>query len=446
MLPVLWEAGASWRDASASGELRRALVAWLLLSANLTPLWHQGAQGAPGALASFLAAWLALDQARAHWPGLAGPASPRRRLVCYALWIGLPLLLVRGCESHPPPTPNLISTLPAKLRYYEEHRDEFELLLVGDSRTLCAAHPERLDPLLGLRSLNLAMWAHWLPTQYPFFLDLVPQLREDVRVVWFVGHQNLLSIEPINGQYPIPLAEAPLYLSLGFSWADLRPNLIEHSPLGAPLRPLLGWTSALRASADSFATRTLYPRASAAADPYAIRAQRLIEELQRDPATLKAAPVLHEGRVTSLAVQRRGGGYLRYELDPAFFRAKQAEPRPPPPPGPLRADPGRLALFERILALCARAQVRLIVCEIEEAPHVYGSPEVRERYRRFMRERIQPLVEARGFAYARPDWDPLSDAHYFDYNHLNHEGVERASPLIASALAPHLDEPRRGPR
>lgn len=447
LLPVLYEALAKWRNKTSVAELRRALLGWILLATNLTPLVRAGAEGEASVAAAFLAAGVALSEARAHGPLGSQRGLPARRLVTYAIWICVPFLLAGGSKSVEL-EPRMDLGLPEKLAYFEQHRDEFDVVFVGDSRTLCGVHPELLDPLIGQRSINLAAWAHWFPTQYPFFQDLLPLLRDDVRVVWLIGHQNFVDRHSsVSTQYGVPLSEVPLYLSLGFSWNELRPNLVKLSPLGAPLRPFLRWTKALRARADAFCASSLYapPSPPGEVDPFAAPAEGLIAELKRDPATLSAVPVYSGGGVTSVAVQRRRGGYLRYEVNEEFFRGKQAKSkvRVGPNQSELEPGPGRYVLFERILDMCARAGVRLVVVEVEEAPHTYERPQVRERYREFMRKRVQPAVEQRGFAYLRPDWDLIEDAHYFDYNHLNHKGVERFTPLLARTLAPQLGKRKR---
>ncbi len=57
--------------------------------------------------------------------------------------------------------------LANKLLYYRQHRSDYNLVLLGDSLTYTGLHPEFIDPLLGTRSVNLAIFAHWFATQYP---------------------------------------------------------------------------------------------------------------------------------------------------------------------------------------------------------------------------------------------------------------------------------------
>ena len=101
-----------------------------------------------------------------------------------ALNLGFFHLETRGREPDP------AGTLLQKMRHFAEHRDEDDVVFVGDSRTYCAMHPDLLDPVLETRSINLARWAHWFPTQYPQFEELVPLVGDDTVVVWSIGHQN----------------------------------------------------------------------------------------------------------------------------------------------------------------------------------------------------------------------------------------------------------------
>ena len=49
----------------------------------------------------------------------------------------------------------------------------------------------QIDPLLGTHSINLSYWAHWFPTQYPSFQDLVPRLASGATVNFRVGYRML---------------------------------------------------------------------------------------------------------------------------------------------------------------------------------------------------------------------------------------------------------------
>jgi hypothetical protein len=103
-------------------------------------------------------------------------------------------------------------------------------------------------------------------------------------------------------------------------------------------------------------------------------------------------------------------------------------------PVPIIPDPAYWRLFLEMLDLFKNGNVRLIVLELEEAPHVYRNPIVRERYREIIWNTVRPTIEKYGFQFMRLPLDQLQDADYFDWNHLNSEGVEKLTPMLAQAL------------
>jgi hypothetical protein len=51
---------------------------------------------------------------------------------------------------------------------------------------------------------------------------------------------------------------------------------------------------------------------------------------------------------------------------------------------------------------------------------------------------VRPKVESRGFPYVTTDLERLQNDDYFDYNHLNSNGIEKYAPMLAAALRPLL--------
>src|SRR5687768_3481145 len=74
--------------------------------------------------------------------------------------------------------PGYLRNVQTKADHYRERAAEFNLIYVGDSRTLCGIDPGVVDSAIGTRSFNLAHWAHWFDTQYPSFTQLVSQIPE----------------------------------------------------------------------------------------------------------------------------------------------------------------------------------------------------------------------------------------------------------------------------
>lgn len=375
----------------------------------------------------------------------------------YGLWFFLPLaclsLLLTARSRWP--APDATGELRARLAAYLDRPTDHDLLFLGDSRTYCGLHPDRLDPLLGTRSLNLSRWAHWFPTQYPFLQDLLPAVPPGTTIVWSIGHQNFVPAdETVNAAYPVGAGNVPRYLLAGFRPGELRRNLMVWSPLTqvpgrgeqwrGQLEGLLSreaWRPTATAPVSQAAPAVPLPPPARVVDPVEEATLRWTE----DPETAWVEQVQFGGRVTSLAIHRRRGSYLRVELVPEFFRARQAEDavRGTTPQGEFQPHPAYWRLFLDTLQLLRASGHRIVVNELEEAPYVYGSPESRASCRRFMDQVVRREVTARGFAWIRADLDRLKDEHYFDWNHLNSEGVALYTPLVAEALLPHVTPRRR---
>ena len=116
-------------------------------------------------------------------------------------------------------------TLRHRVMDYAANPDRYDLVFIGDSRTYCGIHPEYLDPLLGTRSVNIANFAHWFPTQFAMERDLGASLRGRT-VVWTVGHQNFT---PINLQpvYPLRLDAAWDLVRLGLTMPGLGDTFLQ---------------------------------------------------------------------------------------------------------------------------------------------------------------------------------------------------------------------------
>lgn len=324
-----------------------------------------------------------------------------------------------------------LGDLPAKMLAFRQHSADYDLVFLGDSRTYCAMHPERLDPLLGLRTINLAHWAHWFPTQEAQFQDLMPLLRPGTIVVWSIGHQNFTNVE-IRESYPLSLANARKLFALGVPLANILPNLIRYTP------PLALWEirsqimDRIRA-VDRAALCPPQPGDPAAASPSSPALPAWLS-LQDAPRREIQAP---EGTPVALSLYLKKGGYLLCELEPAHFRSRQKRSQ-----GAVFSTnqvlPACWALFREMLDLFRRHQIRLIVNVLEEAPHSYANRESLEASRRFMDTTVRREVESYGFSFVHVDMDQLTDADYFDYNHLNSKGVTKYSLLLAQALKPVL--------
>ena len=269
------------------------------------------------------------------------PVSVRivvRYVLCFALvWLA-PALGYRWFANELLPSFPEISSVRgkpeviAKLSYYRAHRGELDLLFFGDSRTYCGMAPSRIDPLLGTRSLNLASFAHWFPTQYPNLQELLPLIPPGTTLVWSIGHQNFRRVfGEVGHVFPIGLTNVPTYLGWGFPWPSIRHNVID----GLPGAPLFSRRAEIRSRVDGALSRELavWPsppptRSSLPAHPEqtgppARIVERELARWRARPETVSAQPVRRGSHVTSLEVYERGGNYVRVELDPPFFREQQ---------------------------------------------------------------------------------------------------------------------------
>ena len=353
--------------------------------------------------------------------------------------------------------------LPSRVEYYLHDPRPYTVIFLGDSRVYCAMHPEIIEKYVPeMHGLNLANFTNWFPTQHSMLRDIIAKIPEGTTVVWSIAHSNFTNegLTAIQRVYPIALGDAGrlLWWGHGAAVGGLFDNLAYfHWPLYLPiaLRDTHGRINAAlnmplvlgRLSQAAAASRPGTDRTSVDSPRESFeqkRAQSMRAEALRDPNAAEVIVTSDEGRPTSLVVFFRRGGYYRTEIDTKFFRHKQEETaksisaldaatfQPP------TFDPLRWRLFTTMLDLFAAHHVNLIVNEFEEAPHTYGSVEVREKWRQVMRERAQREVEKRGLVYSRVDFDAFKDDDYFDYNHLNSKGVAKYSPMIAAVIKRQL--------
>ncbi len=373
-------------------------------------------------------------------------------------------------KDRPKPTPSRmrlasfqlgqICKMPDKMVWYRHHARECDLIFLGDSRTYCAFDPEGIDPLLGTRSINLAQWAHWFPTQYPHFKALLPLVPPDTVVVWSIGRCNFHSSGPFNSNYLIGLEDAWRYLAWGHSWKALEPNLATTMANG--WNKVTWWWPACHDRPAALAKMAKqFPGLS---PPRPDSNRRLAHQEEFDAIRLRFAssphvsgvsPLIDGDSITSAAIFKSRGNYLRIEIDHDYFRAKQCawpesiRDKPQPAAGtstaaaPVQAEPAFWRNFIAIVDLFEKYKIRLVVNEVEEAPWVYAHSQGNQADRAFM-QTVADYVRQRGFTYVRVDWDQFHDADYFDYNHLNSDGVARFTPLIAEQLRPHVGT-RPGP-
>ena len=382
----------------------------------------------------------------------------RRTIIFYL--VALFVLLSVPNILYPPrlskPEPSSVGSPRGKLEYYKKHLKDFNLVFIGDSRTYCAMDSAAIDKLLATKSINLSSWAHWFGTQYPQIKELVPLIPKDTTIIWSIGHQNFHDIHSeVNSKYPIKLSLVPDYLSAGFSWAEIKSNVIDtalsKSALGyLPGASIFSQAKHKRYKLESWLNSDLnkVPTKKLKEQKYSIshkqrnekHAVALAELYRTKPDTQHVQFKRESGLITSLEVIKRRGSYVRVEIEKDFFREKQKEqalneasevdPRKLP-------DKKYWSLFKKILKEFKDNKIKLIVNEIEEAPFVYQTDVRKAQFDKFM-EQVKSEVSSQGIPYIKIDFTKLKTDDYFDYNHLNQKGINKYLPLLSSELKPLL--------
>ncbi len=352
-------------------------------------------------------------------------------LACFTVAFIGPGLVVRRIMER-----TTSESLAKRVDWFRAHGREYDLVLVGDSRTYCDLSPQQLDAELGTHSVNVGMWANWFFTQYPSLEDLLPYVGKDAVVVWSIGHVNFdRRDDPLN--YPIGVANAVRYLGWGYGVRPVAENLIGL----LPGLDVYAYREVIRRKIEAALAVPLVGGAAPTGPPRNAEAlAALRQRYERDPGVAWIEAYQDEGAITSIALHHVRGHYERIEIDHAYFRRKQQElllHLRPLPGATYHPDPARWSNFLAILDLFQRRHVRLIVNEVEEAPYNYSYPGDRRQLRAFMAT-VRAEVERRGIPYVRADWDQLVDADYFDWNHLNSDGIAKYTKLLAPLLRAEL--------
>ncbi len=352
---------------------------------------------------------------------------------------GLNLLAYNGWQTRERGRLNLIS----KRDIYLAAPEQYKIIFFGDSRTFCALHPDLLETSLAAPGYNLSFWANWLPTQYAYIEDIAPHIPPGTVFVWSLGHVNF-SEGKIRPVYPIGWPRLWSMLSLGFKFEDLRENLFAYTPV----LWAFGYRDRIMEEIDVRLVQPLFAHASETSVPSAMDVARILEE-HANSTEIAGTELHYDGEdLASVAAYKSNGAYLRVETKPEYYRAlqhKTAEKLAAQSKldKEFRADPRYLTLFQKSLDVLQQHGVQVVLNEIEEAPHHYPSSEAQAVARAFMRDVVQAEAARRGIPHIRADFDLLSDAHYFDYNHLNNVGVAAYTKMIAPLLKPYVDAARQ---
>ncbi len=355
-------------------------------------------------------------------------------IVAVVIIAGVNLLAYNWWQARERGRLNLLS----KRDTYLAAPEDYGVVFFGDSRTFCAFHPDLLEGHLGTPSYNLSFWANWLPTQYAYIDDVAPHIAPGTVFVWSLGHVNFAAgkIRPV---YPVGWPRLRKMLETGFDFADLRENLFAYTPV----LWWFGYRDRIMEEVETLFDRPLWrsgpPPAVPAHGPENVAAAMAAR--YGAAAGVASTEVYRDGaEVASVALYKSNGAYLRVETKPEFYRRLQRKTvdERAETTETFAPDLRYLELFLDSLDVLQKNGVRVVINEIEEAPHHYPSAAARDAARAFMREYVQAAAARRGIPYVRADFDCLTDADYFDYNHLNGVGVAKYTEMIAPLLKPYL--------
>lgn len=332
-------------------------------------------------------------------------------------------------KNHGQPTlayaANPAGPLPEKKAYYIEHRDDYDALFLGDSRTLCGMHPDFIDPAWGRTSYNLSHWATWMPTQYALIHDVVESIPPGTVVVWSVGHKNFERQE-LKAVYPFRWRDIPFLARAGYPVGELLNVQLSFSPLSALVGRRIEFFEKIQAW---MATPLVSPAMAVPTDTSApARPQEqgvaYIEPWHDD-----------KGRLVSEGLYKTNGAMARREIIPSYYRAIQARRESENRSiEHLNYNPAAMAVFRRALDEFRRAGVNVIINEMEEAPYTYKDEATRRAYRDSFRAHIAPVIKEYGFTFVTSDGIAPRNDDYFDYNHLNEAGAKRYDAALARKL------------
>ena len=342
--------------------------------------------------------------------------------------------------------------LRRKINFYKNHKKNFNFLFAGDSRTYLGIDPQDIDALLNASSYNLGAAGHWFATQYPMFLDLLPEIPKGTVLVWSIGHDNFHEAhEMVNKNYPIPLKSVPLYLKSGFSLKDIYQNVFAYDLLEPYCDLLPGFSlfarrkyfynrfnESLSKDIGTFFGKSKNPpkKGVPLSKCRNYEAYLKIRKLyKKNPEAVGFEPKVHDGVITLVLVHKVRGSLLAIELEPDYYRREQSNMKPDLKltQNDIHPDPRLSKLFDAMLDLLKASGVAVIVNEFQEAPYTYANPRSYEAHVNFMRG-IEKKVRQKGFGYIRADFSQLKSDFYYDEDHFNQRGVKLYARLFAAEI------------
>lgn len=337
-----------------------------------------------------------------------------------------------------PESQQVFGNLYNKTAFYKREAETFDLVFLGDSRTYCAMHPDVIDPILKTRSFNLSYWSNWFPSQHAMLRDVIDDIPQNTHIVWSIGHQNFKDYQ-INKVYPFTLQDMLPLMGSAYSASELSKVYVDSTSW----LQLLSIRETIYQKITGILERPLQTPSLANAGNNSIAAYNT-QGAQAPIRTPSESPLynsvtqswLEGSTVVSVEDVKDNGAYLRTELVPQFYRNKQREKRlkllsgEAPSDSEFKVSPTQWSLFIRMLELFESRNIKVTINVFEEAPHMYIDEAFHQSVRDFMLKDVNDEIKKRGFQMIYVDFEQLHDAHYFDYNHLNSQGVMEFTRLF----------------
>ena len=324
--------------------------------------------------------------------------------------------------------------LPEKRDFYLNNTERYDVLFLGDSRTLCGLHPDMLKPYTGLEGFTLAHWSNWLPTQYALIKDIIDDIPQDTLIVWSVGGDNF-GLSPIEEIYPISWSNGISLAKAGYPAGDIINNLLYYtsvtSVIGQRVRVFNFLNTAL-----AYPLASQVSEQSVARTPSANTADEgeMLRVFREEEGIGYIRTWYDQGRLVSVAQYKTNGAMLRTEIVPDFYRGKQAELTRTAVSENIHFNPTSWKIFTDILAMLQERGLRVVVNEMDLTPHRYVDQEDHWKTQDILRAKLKPVVESYGFDYVHVNYKKFTDEDYFDYNHMNAKGVKKFSADLGPQL------------
>ena len=331
---------------------------------------------------------------------------------------------------------HLLTSPKGKLQHFTMNHAEYDAIVYGDSRALIGVDPSILSSDIGIHVFNYASMAHWFQTQYPQLKRMAPNLSGKT-VFWVIGHINFLESDiddKVNFNGELSIIDFVEYLALGYSITDTFENLASSY---FPNFFLFTKNAVVTSKYNNLLDRKIILKQSKKS---AINIKTLPDisdkVYSRYPDSLQHSMISGKGNSNALVTILRPNGQEPYiELDSAYLRQRQQEMADKLKKLDSFPEDYRLRrIFSRMLKLFKKNSANLVVIQYIDAPFNYKFKENNEIYEHYM-ESVANEVLGMGFPYIKMSMTHLTNADYFDSNHLNSQASIKFSHQMASEIS-----------